>query len=377
MSTATINGHATSKNTAQAVPLHPVPDREDPPEVRAETPPKSDTDDFTEDAEVAAFRAELGKARIMRTLQGDPVLLDVLSSKERKAERKLAEDLRSEERAQRKRAASAERKRQQAEQRTTDELADAEQSDRVWSQRALFQRKRLLDPIARLARLQQVRMYNTRAWSVLAGLGIAFGAVNVQNTLTDGKYDSGQAMWWIGFIVEPLASVPLVILLLIRAVSAQWGRQFRSRKVAWFEGGLLAAMVFLNAGSCMPMVGTWVDVFTLVWHMAPPLLLASAVFLHSVTSAHLADLLMHAYQDAGDAAGRMQEAVYEQILLMTRIREARISGELAIDTTMPENAKYNLPSVTKAQAYLNVKKQKVQQAFDGLRLMFRSVPDVH
>lgn len=354
MSVSQINGTPHTGLAASQVHDPSPPDRILAPNPAAQAPEGSS------DA-VAQLRREVSQAREVLPLQSDDALTAVWSPKERQAERRLAEAVRGKGRDQRKRAALAGVRRAGREQRATDRLARIATSDRVWRQSAASARARLTDPDARLAQLARVHRLTTVVLMAVALGGIAWASVNVQHNITGGKAGITDPLWWGAFLIDPLVSVPLVVLLAVRGAATRWGRSFGGWKVHAIEAGLLAVTTLLNASSYMPWAGTeqHPSFATVLGHIIPPGMVATAVLLQPLVGDFLAGILADTEIEATDI-GRMSQDTAELVELLVRIRAAMTDGALTSAEGSP------LPSITAIQRYFAVGKQKAQAAHDAL-----------
>lgn len=310
---------------------------------------------------VRKLRAEVAEARALLPLQSDEALTEVWSPKERQAERRLAEAVRGKGRDQRKRSALAEVRRAGREQRAADRLARIEVSDRVWRQAAASARARLTDPDSRMAQLARVHRLTTVVLMAVALGGIAWASVNVQHNITGGHASVSDPLWWGAFLIDPLVSVPLVVLLAVRGAATRWGRSFGGWKVHAIEAGLLAVTTLLNSGPYLPVIGSEHDVSfaTMLGHVIPPGMVAVAVVLQPLVGDFLASILVETTVDVDDA-GRMSPDAAELIELLVRVRAAIDDGSLRA----AEGSSW--PSISSIQRYFAIGKQKAQAAHDAL-----------
>lgn len=195
-----------------------------------------------DDAGVAEAVAELdeletrllvatGKARLQR----DPAWLNVLSEDEVTAERSAVEQLRALRRVEVTAAAKASSARIVKERKQADRMADLDLREKLWQQRALAKRARLMDPTSRLASLQRTHVVVSLVLITLAVAGIAWTSVGVHDALV------GVGGTALAYVVEPLFSLPLVVIMTLQARAAQWGRVFPmpvagARSTRWKPG---------------------------------------------------------------------------------------------------------------------------------------------
>ena len=364
--------------TAPPAPRQPVAraGSPDPPPAAEQGPADMDAGDGRDAARgagaagsgrVVAMRAELEQLRATAVLQRDPAWLDVLSAREERRERGAARRLRGMRRHQHLAAATATVRLAGRERRAEHRLAALEMTDRVWQRRALARRTRLLDPTSRLASIQRTHTATSTALIALAIAGIIWTSVGVHDALV------GPDGTWLAYIVEPLFSLPLVVIMAVQAVAAGWGRTFPTRehrtKVYALEAGLLGATVLLNISPVVPGLGRWVDTTTLLAHLVPPALILVAVTLTPLVGAFLAGILADAHHDATDTGGRRLEPDTANLLaLVGKVRAAIATGELAVT---PGTGR---PSTEAIRRFFACEKRRAQAVTDALALLDVPLP---
>lgn len=321
---------------------------------RSPTPP----DTLTElDSMETELRVAKGKARLQR----DPAWLDVLSDEEVTAERSAVEQLRALRRRQLTAAARSSADRADRERRATDRLADLELSDKLWQRRALARRARLLDSTSRLASLQRTHVITSTVLIALAVAGISWTSVGVHDALVGSRGTP------LAYVVEPLFSLPLVMVMTLQARAAQWGREFPSntgrRKVYALEAGLLLATVLVNTSSVVPVLGRWQGTTVLLAHLAPPLLILVAVTLQPMASAFIAEVLTNAHIEPAQGAKRLSADTMDVLTLTQRIRDDWTAGVLRAS---PDGG----PSISHVQSLYGIGKQRAQAGVDAWRQLF-------
>ncbi|HKN97498.1 MAG TPA: hypothetical protein VJX10_10310 [Pseudonocardiaceae bacterium] len=322
----------------------------------AQQPMLSDT--LTElDAMETELRVAKGKARLQR----DPAWLDVLSDEEVTAERRAVEELRAMRRRQLTAAARSSAERADRERRATDRLADLELSDRLWQRRALARRARLLDSTSRLASLQRTHVVTSAVLIALAVAGISWTSVGVHDALV-GPVGSPLA-----YVVEPLFSLPLVMIMTLQARAAQWGREFPSTtgrsKVYALEAALLLATVLVNTSGVVPGLGRWQGTTVLLAHLAPPLLILVAVTLQPMAAGFIAEVLTNAHIETTQGAKRLSADTVDVLNLTERIRDDWSAGVLR---PSPDGG----PSIAHVQSLYGIGKQRAQAGVDAWRRLF-------
>jgi hypothetical protein len=312
-------------------------------------------------AELDAMETDLliatGKARLQR----DPAWLDVLSNDEVAAERTDVERLRAMRRRQLTAAAKGSAERAERERRSTDRIADLELSDKLWQRRALARRARLLDSTSRLASLQRTHVVTSLVLIALAAAGISWTSVGVHDALVGA---GGNAL---AYVVEPLFSLPLVMIMTLQARAAQWGRVFPTpkgrRKVYALEAGLLIATVLVNTSNVVPGLGHWQGTTVLLAHLAPPLLILVAVTLQPMAAAFIAEVLTNAHIEVTHGDKRLSADTLDVLKLTQRIREDWSAGALR---PSPDGG----PSISHVQSLYGIGKQRAQAGVDAWRQLF-------
>jgi hypothetical protein len=316
--------------------------------------------------ELGAMETELRIAKGKARLQRDPAWLDVLSDDEVVAERAAAEQLRAMRRRQVTAAARSSADRADRERRATDRLADLELNDRLWQRRALARRARLLDSTSRLASLQRTHLVTSTALIALAAAGISWTSVGVHDALV------GAGGTPLAYIVEPLFSIPLVMIMTLQARAAQWGREFPSttgrRKVHALEACLLIATILVNTSSVVPVLGRWQGATVLLAHLAPPLLILVAVTLQPMAAAFIAEVLTNAHIENTRGAKRLSAETVDVLHLTQRIRDDWSAGALR---TSPDGG----PSIAHVQSLYGIGKLRAQAAVDAWRELFSGSGD--
>lgn len=323
-----------------------------------------------ETAELAEIRTRLELTRARAALQRDPAWLDELSPAERAEERHAAEAIRGARRAQILRSATATEKLSGRAQRVENRIAAMELSDRLWSRRATARRIRLLDPTSRLASLQRTHVASSGALIAVAVAGIVWTSSGVHDALVG---PDGTAL---AYLVEPIFSIPLLVIMALAAQAAQWNRTFppptHRARVYWLEAFLLAATIGMNTVSVLPGIGSWHNVATLLAHLVPPVLIVVAVTLQPLVAGFLAEILTAAEQNtpvAGRPEPRLDQDMVLILALVSRVNTAMSAGELR------EWDNTGLPSITAIQRHLRCEKRRAQTVWDALRILTTTRPE--
>ncbi|WP_226360803.1 hypothetical protein [Pseudonocardia sp. ICBG1142] len=266
--------------------------------------------------EARLLAKEMEQARAVVALQDDPALLDARSSRERRADRKVTEKLRGAERAERRRTRMAE-----------IAAVRGERREAGWAHRAVANRDRLLNPDRRLTSTYRRYVGLSMVPPLLIAAGVLFMAVTVHDGVVgvDGP--------WYGYLIEPLASVLLVVSLFVGFTAVQHGRRI--------PRGLYALDAVLAAASLALTVVPWgvrygFDLGSTLAHVLPPLLVAAAVVvqhvLHSVFRPIFADL----YDELTPA--RLDETAADTVVLYERTRRAVADGHIPAPAVSGERA---------------------------------------
>jgi|ThiBiot_500_biof_2_1041547.scaffolds.fasta_scaffold00737_13 hypothetical protein len=319
-----------------------------------------------ESAQLTSMRRKVSELRAKAVLQRDPAWLDVLSAWEERRERAAARRLRGMSRRRQLAAATADVRLAERERRAAHRLARLELVDRIWQRRALARRTRLLDPTSRLAGIARVHAATSTGLLALAAAGIVWTSVGVHDALV------GPAGPVLAYVVEPLFSLPLIVIMAVHAVAAQWGRRFPAPehrgKVYGLEAALLGATVLLNISPVVPGLGRWVDATTLLAHLAPPALILVAVVLAPMVAAFLSGILADAHVAAADNGHRLEAETVDMLIMVTKVRGAVAAGELDV----PDMA--GRPSTEAIRRYFGCEKRRAQRVADALDLL-AAVPD--
>lgn len=313
--------------------------------------------------ELEDLRAQLALVRQRTALLSDPAWSAEPAPQERAAERETAAKIREMGRENRLAAALAEGRLSAREQRMDARLARLALSDRLWSRRAQARRLRLMDPTSRLASLHRTHVASSAALLSVALAGIAWTAAGVHHALV------GPGGSVLAYAVEPIFSIPLLVIMSVAARAAQFGRVFpppaQRGKVHALKGFLLAATVALNISSVVPGTGQWVDLTTLLAHLVPPLLIVVAVMLQPLVAGFLAELLTDTYvgPDA-PVPPRLDTDEVDTLQLVHRVQAAMARGELPAWSD-------GLPSITAIRDFLRCEKRRAQRVSDALAILSR------
>lgn len=315
-----------------------------------------------EHPEVTEMRSELELVRATAALQRDPAWLDLLDDEEQHHERAAVRTVRRMRRKQLVASAKATDRLAGRERRAEQNLAQVGLTDRIWQARALARRTRLLDPTSRLAAVQKVQTVSSLVLLTMAAAGISWTSAGVHDALVG---PDGSAL---AYIVEPLFCLPLLVIMAVQAIAAQWGRRFpereHRRKVYLLETCLLVATIAINSAPVLPVVGHWKDTTTLLAHLVPPALIVVAVVLQPMVSGFLSGILADAHLDVSDPGRRRLEAETVDVLVKVgKIQRAMTSGDVEIQ---PGTGR---PSNEGIRRYFNCEKRRAQGVGDALDLL--------
>ncbi|QIS10624.1 hypothetical protein [Nocardia arthritidis] len=179
--------------------------------------------DYTDDA-VAVLAQRVATARGKLPLQHDAALTEVLSEAELGAERELAEWIRAQRRAQRRRAVERELATETRDRKTADAITREAERDARWHRRALAARRRAASADARLAQLYRRAEWSSRALIGVVVLGMVWAGVNVQHNLVPNS-DMTNPLYWLSYGIEAMISIPLITVMVVATTAARWGRE--------------------------------------------------------------------------------------------------------------------------------------------------------
>ena len=176
----------------------------------------------------------------------------------------------------------------------TDALQAQEWDDQEAARQETAERARLASPAGRIAEARLVGRLGTRLAAVLMGASVVVGAINV-HTNWAGGLTPHDPMWWGWWVFDPIATIALVALLILRARYAQLGARLgEGIRVRGREFGPVATWViealFFAVTAYMNGHGDWGTPAQIIAHTLPPVLLVGAQllqWLNAGTSAHL------------------------------------------------------------------------------------------
>ncbi|GGK64047.1 hypothetical protein [Nocardia camponoti] len=245
-------------------------------------------EETTLDTPVVSLPARVERARQRIAYQSDPALTDALSEDELRAERELAERIRTYERDQRWKqiksaSAHADRLRD-----TTAELERAEMADIMLARKAIAAQRRESDPRARLASLYRHRTWSLRALAGVVIAGMLWSAVNVQHNIAPGG--PGDPLYWASFGLEAMISVCLVIIMIGTSRVAEWGVMGNRTQVMSAEILLLTLTIALNT---YPHLKAG-ELYDAAVHGVAPVMIGVALLIHNAASARYSTAIVRA-----------------------------------------------------------------------------------
>lgn len=305
--------------------------------------------------QAAELTAQRDAARDVLKVQDDPALTKAMTPREIRRRQRDARAVRAAKAEQERRSALTATQRTAREQATNDELAEIANTDKVDAARAGAQCRRLTEPGARLAGLYRTQRWLSRLLLALVSGGIGWMAVNVHNAAVDASTPLTDPGWWLSYLVDPLITTPLVVLLILRGIAARYGsRPFGGVRIAVLEVVLLVLSAGLNLSGVF---GHEVTAGLLMSHVTPPVMVALIVFMYAPIMSFLGGLLAEAYEEA-QAATRSAHLTEDEKTEAKRVGLALIgirSGELPLGAD-------GLPSTNQVEKYLRSVNGKVAKA---------------
>ncbi|MFD3747257.1 hypothetical protein [Nocardia sp. NPDC058633] len=243
------------------------------------------------DHEVTALPVRVERARRRIAYQSDPALTDALSEDELRAERELAEKIRTYERDQRWKQIKAASSHADRLRDTTAELERAEMSDLMLARKAIAAQRRESNPRARLASLYQHRTWSLRGLAGVVIVGMLWSAVNVQHNIAPGG--PSDPLYWASFGLEAMISVCLIIIMIGTTRVAEWGVMGNRNQVLIAELFLLTLTIALNTYPHLS-AQHWYDAAV---HAVAPVMIGVALLIHNAASARYSTAIARASAD--------------------------------------------------------------------------------
>ncbi len=179
----------------------------------------------------------------------------------------------------------------------SDPALTAADTDRVLAERRkaaeAYKLHQLAGEPARKA-LRDMRMRRTVALVGAIGLVGALGwsCANVQHAVVAGQHlGTGDAAWWLAFLVEPVVSVGLLLIFGVRAyIAATRAISISDHRLRRAEFALLAITLTVNSWLYLPGVAAQFDPLQLLVHSIGPVIAVTLVTVIPVLWQYLSDL---------------------------------------------------------------------------------------
>ncbi|MFD9703870.1 hypothetical protein [Lentzea sp. NPDC059081] len=225
------------------------------------------------------------------------------------------------------------------------------------------------DPAARAWQAARVRLVLTAvALTALVG-ALAWSTTGAHGTLTRGMVER-DAAWWGAWLVEPVVSAVLLVVVGAKAYLAARGMVLRHRHLTVVEAAALVVTLTLNVWHHLPGVAEKFEPMALLAHAVGPLVAVGAVTVLPVIWSAFADLDhgLSVGPTAGPTAGKYSGNVPVEdtaqdaptarptALLAARARQMIASGALPAD-----------PSATRLREALGCGTDAAREVRDALR----------
>ncbi|WP_051047405.1 hypothetical protein [Nocardia asiatica] len=212
-----------------------------------------------------------------REIQNDPNLFQDWSQAETKAERELAEWIRSQRRKARKRAWKARLDSEKDDLHTAGALRRADLRDQRTARKALAAHRRRTSPHAQLASLFNFQWATTLALGSVVAVGMIWSATNVQKNIASGL-DAGDALFWFSYLLEGMISVCVLAIMIGAPKLEQY--KVKPEYITAAEWALLAFTVVLNT---YPYIQAR-EGFQVLVHSVAPVMIGVALLIHHALS---------------------------------------------------------------------------------------------
>jgi len=293
---------------------------------------------------VAELAEEVHRARGLVALQDDEALQRALSPRERAADRKVSERLRSLDRRERRRAGS-------------EQVREARRgrADARWTVRAQRSRQRLMNPNRRLA--STYRRYVILSVFPIATIigGVAWMSASVHHGVVgvDGT--------WLGYLIEPMASVLLVVSMLAQFTAIE-NREDCPKWFLWLDVGIAAASLVLNIVPWGVRFG-W-QAAELPGHVFPPLLVVAGVAVFHMINRLFGSILINLHDELTET--RLSEQAADVVVLYERTKREIAAGRLAVGES-------GLPSKEGIRRRFNIGKGRAQLTGDAFDVVHNTL----
>jgi hypothetical protein len=279
-------------------------------------------------SEAARLEAELAEAARLVPIQSDPLLAERMSPRERKAQARSAQKVRTAQREAWEAERLAQVRRGTRAQKLVTELENQKAADDRWHRRAESERQRLTSPAVRMGRLARSIRQRRLVLLLVATVGVLWGAANVHDIVTTHfKLDNTMALYYLSYGLEPLLTVPLIQMMRDRANMAEWGRALTWRRnwpVYLVEAGLLLTA---TAISTIPRMA---EGWSALLYVVPPVMIAVSMILLPNGAHHLGEILIEARDDAAEQAALDDgdSPLAKFVTRFTAVCDANAQGEI-------------------------------------------------
>jgi hypothetical protein len=182
-------------------------------------------------------------------------------------------------------------------------------------------------------------------------LGVVWGAANVHDILAS---HFGLAVlnpgYWLAYGVEPLVTVPVIVLMAHQAKMAEWGRH-----TGWREQRVLrlVEILLLLAAVAMSAAPHFNEGPSALIYVVPPAMIAVSMAVLPIVAAQLGEIMLDARDDAAEAAGLTddQSTLDKFVGRLHNVFEANARGEIG-----GERDELGVPSASAIRAHQAVGK---------------------
>lgn len=235
---------------------------------------------------------QVSDARERMAWQDDPALLNALTPAEIQERQTVHQEIRAAELEEYRQTKISRIQLLQQQRGLDTKLRQQENSDLLWLRRASSEARRLSDIAARTAQLYKSYRFQIAALMGTALVGVVWGAVNVQQGVARQQgLEWGQLAWFLAYGIEPLVTIPLIVLLKHQSDMSDWHRQTTWREqwpLRCVEAALLGVTVALNV------VPHRHEGLGAAIYAIPPLMIATSMILLPIVSRQLGELLQEA-----------------------------------------------------------------------------------
>ncbi|CAL9677628.1 hypothetical protein SUDANB95_07954 (plasmid) [Actinosynnema sp. ALI-1.44] len=303
-------------------------------------------------------------AHLRKVIHDDPIHHEVLEDEEFDNDVAVTQAIRAASRESRRRLgleqvkaeenlARAKQKADVAHQHADFRMDKEDLADRLWERKALRKRRKLTDPVAKLASALIRYRVITGVLGVMMLAGITWTSYGVAHAL--GGDDPAAIL----YIVEWLFSIPLLVIVAMQITASEYARleEMRSWDVITLEVLVLGATIVVNTAPAFTAPVFSVELF--VSRFAPPILIVIMVYLQSKAAALFGGILRDAQLEV-DLQTRLSEDGTRAVSLAVDVLDAMAAG-----TLKPADGE-KLPSISKIMARFSIGKKIAQGTHDLL-----------